>query len=162
MKFTQGFVFRYHVKDDTCTLILKSSTEKYIISQIEEVAGDFYLYADAQTTKTMIAGTYKYQLQDANGILEQGYAEILKNFALMNDDEEVKTRNQIILDAIQAQIAGKATSAQSSLSVGDKSISYYSINDLLKLRDYFKQKVDEQKGKSTKNGAKIKYVWSLR
>lgn len=32
-----------------------------------------------------------------------------------------------ILEAIDAQIAGKATAAQASVSIGDKSITYYSL-----------------------------------
>lgn len=160
--FVRGFNFRYKVQSTTCKLILKSSSLKYIIDNVIEEEGVLYLFADSTVTKTFIAGTYKYQLQDESGILEEGDMQILQNLALMDDEEEVKTENELILEAIEAQIAGKATSAQSSMSVGDKSISYYNITDLLKLRDYFKQKVDAEKGKSAKNGVKIKYVWRGR
>jgi len=40
----------------------------------------------------------------------------------------VKSRNEIILDAIEAQLAGVATQGQQSISVGDKSISYLSFD----------------------------------
>lgn len=160
--FVRGFNFRYKVLNANCKLILKNSSLKYVIDNIVEQNDTFYLFEDAEVTKSYIAGTYKYQLQDDSGILEEGDMQILQNLALMDDEEEVKSENELILEAIEAQIAGKATSAQSSMSVGDKSISYYNINDLLKLRDYFKQKVDAEKGKSAKNGVKIKYVWRER
>jgi hypothetical protein len=65
----------------------------------------------------------------------------MKNFALANETESVKSAAEKYLEAIEAQIAGKATSAQQSMSVGDKSISYCSIDELLKLKDYFAAKV---------------------
>ena len=57
-----------------------------------------------------------------------------------------------------------ATSAQSSMSVGDKSIAYCSIDELYRLREYFKKKVAEEKNDPIVEGnqMKIKYVWSMR
>ena len=76
----------------------------------------------------------------------------------------MKTQNEKLLEAIEAQLAGKATSAQSSMSVGDKSISYCSIDELFRLREYFKKKVAEEKNDPIVEGnqMKIKHVWSMR
>lgn len=163
IKHTQGFSFRYVVKSPNSQLIIKGTGIKYIISTIEEVDGVYYIYADRDTTMEWVAGNYKYQILNEDGVESEGDFIILRNFALADADEDIKTVNERYLEAIEAQIAGKATAAQSSMSVGDKSISYCSIDELMKLRDYFKSKVDNERGKfSSGNQGKIKYTWTGR
>jgi len=87
----------------------------------------------------------------------------MRNFALADEEETVKSVNERYLEAIEAQIAGRATRAQASMSVGDKSISYCSLDELLKLKDYFAAKVAKEQGKfQTGNSGKIKYKWSVK
>lgn len=163
MKQVQGFTFSYHVDSSDCVLYIIGNGTKIVVDTIEKVANLYFLKASADVTKDWPVGDYKYQLLDTNGIVEEGEFIVLRNFAFSDDETEVKSRNELILEAIEAQLAGRATSAQSSMSVGDKSISYMSIDELLKLRSYFKEKVDKEQGKySAGNAARIKYVWKVR
>lgn len=109
-------------------------------------------------------GLYKYQIINDEGIEDSGDFEVIVNFFLADESVQVKSVNELLLEAVEAQIAGKATSAQQSMSVGDKSISYCSIDELFNLRQYFKSKVAEEKGENNigNDEGKIKYIWSLR
>lgn len=137
---------------------------KLVIDRIVIEDNDNFIEEFASTTATWIPGKYKYQIINDDEIEDEGEFQILQNFFLTDDFSSVKTQNEKLLDAIEAQLAGKATSAQSSMSVGDKSIAYCSIDELFKLRDYFKKKVAEEKGDSVIEGnqMKIKHVWSMR
>ena len=163
MKHVQGFAFSHHVKSQDSVLYIIGNGEKLTVDTVEAVEDRYVLKATAEATKDWPVGEYKYQILDANGIAEEGDFTVLRNFALSSEEDEVKSRDELILEAIEAQLAGRATSAQSSMSVGDKSISYMSIDELLKLRSYFKEKVDKEKGTySTGSAGRIKYVWKVR
>lgn len=163
IKVVQGFNLRYAVSSPESQLIIKGDGIKYVVEDIETVDGHNYIIADRDTTKEWAAGEYKYQILNAQGIQSEGDFYVMRNFALTDDEETVKSVNERYLEAIEAQIAGRATRAQQSMSVGDKSISYCSLDELLKLKDYFAAKVAKEQGKfQTGNAGKIKYKWSLR
>lgn len=160
---TRGFEYKLKVPNDSCFLVMKASGLKFKISTIEQIDNEFYLIASADETVKYQAGTYKYQLLDDAGVKQAGDLKVLENFDLVDQTAEIKSPSEVILEAIQAQIAGVATQSQQSISVGDKSISYMSLSELLKARDYFYDKVQKQLGAySVNNGGKIKYRWSLR
>lgn len=162
IEITRGFEFRYEVANQYAIMILKSDTEKLNITSLQVVDGKYYLVADAEDTKKYRPNTYKYQIIDNKGILQQGTAIVKQNFALADQNQSVKSRNEIILDAIEAQLAGVATAGQQSISVGDKSISYLSFDQLLKAREFFKKKIAEQKkGYVSGNESRIKYRWGF-
>lgn len=164
IKATQGFRFRYLVQTPTSKMVVRGDDYKLVIESIEVEGDTYYLTERADITAQWEAGIYKYQILNEDGIEDEGEFEILKNFYLTDECISVKSQNEKLLEAIEAQLAGKATSAQSSMSVGDKSISYCTIDELFKLRDYFKKKVSEEKGSSIIEGnqMKIKYKWSVR
>lgn len=163
IKHTQGFNFRYVVKSPDSQLIIKGDNVKYILSTVENVDGVNYIVAGRDETTEWVAGEYRYQILNAEGVEAEDDFVILRNFALSDENESVKTVNERYLEAIEAQIAGKATSAQQSMSVGDKSISYCTIDELMTLRDYYKAKVNEERGKfSNGKQGKIKYKWTGR
>lgn len=162
IEITRGFKFQIEVKNNSCKLILKSDSQKLNITTITSKDGKFYLTSSADDTKKYRAGDYKYQILDADGIVEQGNAVVKQNFALTDQNESVKTKSQVILEAIEAQISGIATNAQSSIHVGDKSISYMTFDELMKARQFFRKKVSEQKKQFINgNEGRIKYKWSL-
>lgn len=161
IEITRGFEFNLEVPNQHCMLILKSDTDKLYISSVIDENGKCSLNAAANVTANFKSGIYKYQLVDNVEILAQGEAIIQQNFALVDSDVSVKSKNEITLEAIEAQIAGIATQAQASIHVGDKSISYMSLEQLLKAQEYFKAKVAEQRGEfAVGNSGKIKYKWS--
>jgi hypothetical protein len=72
--------------------------------------------------------------------IESGKFKILPDLA----GGDVRSQNKIILDAITAVMAGRATSAQKSVTVGDKSLSYYSWAELIQARDLFTELVAQE------------------
>ena len=163
MKHTQGFRFTYHIPNDQCVMVIKDTGLKIVVDKIETISGENYLTAEADETSLWPVGSHRYQVLDDSGIIAEGDFTVIKNFLLTDEEESIKSKNEEYLEAIEATISGRATSAQSSMSVGDKSISYMTIDELLKLRDYFQEKVDKEKGKySAGNAGRIKYIWQVR
>ena len=163
IKIVQGFEYKQPVKNEGSKLVIKGDGIKYVLENTEVIDGITYIIASANETVLWQPGKYKYQILSAEGIDDSGEFEIIHNYLYADEYDTVKSQNEILLEAVEAQIAGKASSAQSSISVGDKSIGYCSIEELFKLRDYFKQKVAEESGKrSSDNSGKIKYKWTFR
>lgn len=163
IKFTKGFIFRYRVKTSSSKMIIKGDFEKYTCENVVEKDDGFYIEESADVTKKWDVGVFKYQILNDEDVEDEGEIQILQNFALMDEAESVRSHWETILDAIEATLAGKATAAQSSISVGDKSISYMSVSELLSLREFAKEKIAEENGKFVSgNGAKILYKWTMR
>ena len=163
MKIVKGFLFRYRVKTPSSKIIIKGDFQKYICENVVEKDNGFYIEESADVTKKWDVGVFKFQILNDEGVEDSGDIEILPNFALMDENESVKSHWETILEAIEATLAGKATAAQASISVGDKSISYMSVSELMSLREFAKEKISEEKGKfATGNGAKILHKWVMR
>lgn len=163
IKVVRGYKFIHLVNTSSSKLIIKGENFKAVINNFEE-SGKYYVIAPATETTAWQAGEYKYQILNDNGIEDEGDLIVIQNYELTDEVTSVKTQNEKLLEAIEAQIAGRATANQQSMTVGDKSIAYCSIDELFKLRDYFKKKVAEENGDATVEGdeMKIKYRWSLR
>ena len=163
IKFTKGFLFRYRVKSSSSKLIIKGDFVKYTCENVISSDDGFYIEVPADVTKNWSVGTFKYQILNDEGIEDSGDIEILPNFDLMDEDESVRGHWEVVLEAIEATLAGKATSAQTNISVGDKSIGYMSVSELLELREFAKEKIAEENGKFVSgNGAKILHKWVMR
>ena len=163
IKITRGFLLRYRVKTPTSKIIIKGDNVKYMCENVISSDDGFYIEEPAEVTKNWQVGVFKYQILNDEGIEDSGDIEILPNFALMDEDEPVKSHWETILEAIEATLAGKSTAAQSSISVGDKSISYMSVSELLELREFAKEKIAEENGKFVSGkGAKILHKWVMR
>ena len=163
IKITRGFLLRYRVKTHNSKLIIKGDFAKYTCENIVQKDDGFYIEEPADVTKNWSVGKFKYQILNDEGIEDSGDIEILPNFALMDEDESVKSHWEVVLEAIEATLAGKATAAQSSISVGDKSISYMSVSELMSLREFAIEKISEENGKFVSGkGAKILHKWVMR
>lgn len=163
LKITQGYSFTKEVPSEDCLMVLKSQTDKFVVDQTIQSSGKICLYAPSSVTSGWPATNYKYQILSNSGLFETGEMLVQLNYLMSDTSDDPRSQNEILLDAVQAQLAGKATSAQSSMTVGDKSISYCSIAELFQLREYFACKVAEEKKKrSPLNGGLIKYRWSSR
>ena len=60
---------------------------------------------------------------------------------------EEKSPNRIALEAITAYIQGRATAQQRRVQIGDKSIEYSSLSELLQWKRYFEEEVRKEEGK---------------
>ena len=163
IKFTKGFVLRYRVKTPSSKIIIKGDFAKYTCENVVEKDDSFYIEESADVTKNWSVGKFKFQILNDEGVEDSGDIEILPNFALMDEGESVRSHWEVVLDAVEATLAGKATAAQASISVGDKSISYMSVSELMSLREFAKEKIAEENGKFVAgNGAKILHKWVMR
>ena len=163
IKTVKDFVFRWKVKTPSSKMIIKGDNLKYTCENVVEKDNSFYIEEPSEVTKNWSVGKFKYQILNDEGVEDSGDIEILPNFALMDEDESVKSHWEVVLDAVEATLAGKATNSQTNISVGDKSIGYMSVSELLELRAFAKEKIAEENGKFVAgNGAKILHKWVMR
>ena len=163
IKFTKGFLFTYRVKTPSSKIIIKGDFAKYTCENVVEKDNSFYIEEPADVTKNWSVGKFKYQILNDEGIEDSGDIEILPNFALMDEDESVRGHWEVVLEAIENTLAGKATQAQTNISVGDKTIGYMSVSELLELRQFAIEKISEENGKFVSGkGAKILHKWVMR
>ena len=113
----------------------------------------------------MDGGLANYQLFQNNTLKEYGSCQIIPSL-LVNPDQDIRGRYAAIVEAIQKQIAGVATSAQKHIQVGDKTIDRYSASELMELLNYFKGKLQEEQSGSTVNTKSDQltflYQWRVR
>lgn len=163
IKFTKGFNFRYRVKTNSSKLIIKGDFVKYVCETLSSDEDGFYITESADVTKGWEVGSFKYQILNDDGVEDSGEFEILPNYALMDEGESIRSHWEVVLEAVENTLAGKATQAQTNISVGDKSIGYMSVTELLELREFAKEKIAEEKGKFTSGrGGKILHKWVMR
>ena len=72
-----------------------------------------------------------------------------------------KSRNRIAVEAITAFIQGRATAQQRRVQIGDKSIEYSSLSELLQWKRYFEEEVRKEEGKPLKIKLE-KLYWGIR
>lgn len=60
---------------------------------------------------------------------------------------EQKSANRIALEAITAYIQGHATAQQRRVQIGDKSIEFSTLSELLQWKQYFEREVRKEEGK---------------
>ena len=72
-----------------------------------------------------------------------------------------KSPNRIALEAITAFIQGRATAQQRRVQIGDKSIEYSSLTELLQWKRYFEEEVRKEEGKPLKIKLE-KLYWGIR
>ena len=97
----------------------------------------------AGTSAAYTAGTYKWQAYVTGGSSErylvgEGTAKALPNFAVETSGYDGRSHVKTTLDAIQAVLQAKASFDQASMSLNGRSISRYSIAELLPWEDKYK------------------------
>lgn len=122
-KFTIGFNFRVTSPSPNAVLILRSNMAKITVETNE----DGFFYADKDVTKDWGVGSYLYQIQDDEGVIESGSIDLLPNYALSEAGVSVKSHAQQMVDAIEAVIEGRASQSTKNVTVGDKSLRLHVI-----------------------------------
>lgn len=91
---------------------------------------------------------YYCQFADADGaIIATDKITVRQNLAYAPDDYDPRSRAEIVIEAIDAMLGDRATAQQRKIQLGDKSIEYSSLDELLKWRDFFKRKLAQEQGK---------------
>lgn len=162
----QGQNFPIRVYSGNSVLIMKDETTVLSFNNVtEDQNNDLWLNILIDQDNFISAGIKQYQLFEGNILKQSGSLQIIPSL-LIDQNQDMRGRYKIIVDAIQKQLAGVATSASRHVQVGDKTIQKYSASQLLSLLNYFQGKLDEQesgKNINTKTDQmQIKYKWTIR
>jgi len=125
---------------------LTNSTSNIVVSGITS-GTQFNYIALPSVTSSWVAGDYKYSITTFTGsgstdksIFEQGSFEITPDVTA-GADVDCRTHAKKTLDAIEAVIEGRATLDQQNYSIAGRSITKYSVDDLLKFRGSYAAQV---------------------
>jgi hypothetical protein len=97
----------------------------------------------AAQTAAMVAGDWYWQAKVTDGdevyAVGQGRVEVKANFAVAGASSlDARSHVKKVLDALEAVLVGKASEDQLSMSIGDRSLSRYSFDELRKMRSAYK------------------------
>lgn len=114
-------------------------------------SGGFTITVAAATTQTYQPGTWELVGRvSASGVVHtvvRQRVEIVADFAQLNQDH--RSYNQRMLDAIEAVREGRATTDQGSVTIGDTSISRMSWDELETQWHRFRELVARERGVNT-------------
>lgn len=111
-------------------------------------------------------GRYSYQVLGSDGIIDSGVLKVKANLLYST---EIDSFWQKALRAIDDRLANKALDPANDVTVGDKKISYYKLDELLKLRSFILGKIAEEEEEEGDEAAsspndehRIIFNWILR
>lgn len=163
-KFIQGNTEHIRVYSNNAFIIIKNDTSIQTFNTvIPDNDNNYWLQVCIDMQHFIEGGIAQYQLFQDNQLKEWGTCQVIPNLYL-DPNQESRSRYRIIVEAIEAKLAGTATRAQRQVKVGDKQIQYMSASELLGLLDYFRKKMNEDEGliDPATNELKIKYQWRIR
>ncbi len=107
----------------------------------------------AAQTSAYKAGQYGFQtnvikaseVYTLDGTYWSGEVTLFPNPADLVQGTDTRTQAAIALDAIEAVLANRATVDQQEYSIGDRMLKRMTIDELLKLRGYFKAQINQQR-----------------
>lgn len=149
IKITQGETFKYTITEEAGT------TYTFFASGPQTISGNFttgVFSIDYATTTNWQPGTYSFVVWGITGaeryLVEQGTLQVL--LSPENDTSiDRRTHYQKVIDSIDAVIERRATKDQMSYKINDRELQRMSVDDLLKLRDYYLSRLrTETKGRT--------------
>lgn len=129
--------------DGADTLVLKSISGSKII--ITEIVDDYFI---VDTTDYLPSDYYIQYIKD-NEVIKTDKIKLLQNLMYAEDDFDPRSKYEIVIEAIDAMLQGRATAQQRRISVGDKSIEYSTLNELLSWREYFVKELRKEQNKTS-------------
>lgn len=115
--------------------------------------GGYYLFTvNSDTSSDFAVGTYHWQLeitQTSSGnriVVDRGEFEAIPDLDVNQSDP--RTHADIMLAKIESILEGKADSDVSSYSIGGRSISKMTFDELLNARDKYRAEVTRHKNKA--------------
>ena len=162
-KFTQGVPERIRVYcDDSAMLILKNTSTIVTFNEVKTKGDEKWLQVTINKENFIEGGIAQYQLFEDDVLKEYGSCQIIPSL-LVDPTQDLRGKYKIIVDAIEAMLAGVATKGQRHVQVGDKTIEKYSAAQLLSLLNYFQGKLAEEESGTDVNTKTdqltIKYYW---
>lgn len=120
---------------------LNKTGSRYTITATDNGDGTHLVNVAAATTANYPAGVYKWQAYVESGseryTIATGTLDVKADLSASGLD----TRSHVkkVLDAIEAVIENRATLDQQSYTIGNRSLQRMAVDELLKLRDTYKQ-----------------------
>lgn len=99
-------------------------------------------------TDNYAVGQYYMQFFKENQIIKTDVLNIEQNLKYVDSSFDPRSNAEKTLEAIVAMIAGRASSVQQEVRVGDKFIRYMSYDQLIKWKNFFEQEVRKEQGKA--------------
>ena len=130
------YTMTYHFSEDSGG----GGTHHFTLSSTE-VDDNYYFEKPSSETDNLKAGDWKWQLyairtSDSERItIDYGITKFV--LGELDTNEDLRTHAKKVLDAIEAVIEGRATIDQSSFSLGGRSLSRMSIDELMTFRDRY-------------------------
>lgn len=141
--------------------VMSNGVVKFSSDDVIDDGGRFKITLDASLTSGFIPGTYNYQVINDNGLEKQGKVKVTPNLMIVDD---ISSYWDKLLKAIDDTLAGRIENGANHVTVGDKSLAYYTPDQLLRLREWVVgQKAKEDgEGINPNDEHKILYTWRLR
>lgn len=100
-------------------------------------------------TTDYVVGQYQIQFFVGNQVISTDVLKVKQNLKFVEQSYNPISENKKILEAIKAYLAGRASSQQKQVSVGDKKIIYSSFDQLIKWKNYYQIEVRKEQGKAS-------------
>ena len=145
-------------------VVLINATSKITLTS-EASTDDHLVSVSAATSAEYTAGKYKYTIlvtdETYRYTVESGDIEVLPDPSTQTTFDG-RTIAETCLENIEAVLEGKATQDNMSYSIGGRSLSKYSWDELITARNYFQTEVNSAKrkasGKTQSNLIKMRFV----
>ena len=134
-----------------------------------EADNTYYIEAASSSTTGYTVGDYIWEAYitksaDSNRVMvDSGRTTITQNLA--NTNADLRSHAKKVLDAIEAVIEGRATIDQSSFSLGGRSLSRMSVDELMTFRDRYRAEYLKEiklarirNGQGTGNTIKVRFT----
>ena len=149
-----------NAESDTSQFVMSNGVVKFSSSDVIEDRGNYKIVLSSSLTSGFIPGTYDYQVINDGGLERQGKAKVLPNLMIVDD---ISSYWDKLLKAIDDTLAGRIEGGTNHVAVGDKSLNYYTPDELFRLREWVLAQKDKEEGKaSPNNGMTILHEWRLR
>lgn len=136
----------YPASEYDLVLYLKNGTNAAVPLSASQDGDDFEFDLTANTTNQFTKKKYTYQFVVSKAgevdIIETGEVYI---YAILNLASDLRTHEEIVLDAIKSLIESRATKEQSEISFGDKTLEYLTPQELEYWKSVYERKVEQIK-----------------
>lgn len=154
----------YNIKDYDCVAIFKGKETKRFETSNKEDEKFFFHISDEDSGIT--DGTYQLFLlftkEDFKKTEKSIVFEVYKNITDSYEEYDALSYSRKMLNMLNSLVEGRLESDYESYTIGGRSITKMSPTELLKLRDYFEEKVafeeDEQNGRNNGNKIIIRFL----
>lgn len=129
------------------TYELRNATGAFTITGTDNGDGTHLVTLTAEASAVYQAGLFHYQgvitKASVRHIVDRGTFTVRPDFEALSETD-ARTWAERVLDAIEAVLEGKASQDQLSYSIGDRSLTRMSWQELLEARQHFQREVRSQ------------------